>query len=142
MSVLKQQISFSSNFASIFSIMRYNSSVLFSWNLIHFQQKEPMMVQIWWNRKSGTLMSSLRQNNIKFQLKKVQKSYLSWTKFKGKVTCSFTYDMKNFVNFHPTTHKFQNFISMCYFCPKYMRFELKNTEELSFMTLNSDAKFE
>ena len=28
------------------------------------------------------------------------------------------------------------------FCPNYMRFELKNTEELFFMTLNSDAKFE
>ena len=50
--------------------------------------------------------------------------------------------MRNFVNFHPTTQKFQNFTSMGYFCPKYMRFELKNTEELSFMTLNSDAKFE
>ena len=32
---------------------------------------------------------------------------------------------------------------MGYFCPKDMRFELiKNTEELSFMTLKSDAKFE
>ena len=46
------------------------------------------------------------------------------------------------MNFHPTTQKFQNFTSMCYFGPKYMRFELKNTEKLSFITLNSDAKFE
>ena len=58
------------------------------------------------------------------------------------MTYSFKYDMRDFVNFHPTTQKFQNFTSMGYFCPKYMRFELKNTEELSFMTLNSDAKFE
>ena len=58
------------------------------------------------------------------------------------MTCSFKYDMRNFVDFHPTTQKFQNFTSMGYFCPKYMRFELKYTEELSFMTLNSDAKFE
>ena len=50
--------------------------------------------------------------------------------------------MKNFVNFQPTAQKFQNFTSMRYFCPKYMRFELKYTEELSFMTLNSDAIFE
>ena len=50
--------------------------------------------------------------------------------------------MRNFVNFHLTTQKFQKFTSMGYFCPKYMRFELTNTEKLSFMTLNSDAKFE
>ena len=41
------------------------------------------------------------------------------------MTCSFKYDMRNFVNFHPTTQKFQNFTSMDYFCPKYPRFELK-----------------
>ena len=46
------RISFSSNFASIFNVMRHNSSVPFSWNFICFQQKEPIQVQIWWNRKS------------------------------------------------------------------------------------------
>ena len=51
--------------------------------------------------------------------------------------------MRNLVNFHPSTQKSENFISIGYFWPKYMWFELKkNTEELSFMTLNSDAKFE
>ena len=44
-------------------------------------------------------------------------------------------DMSNLVNFHPTTQKSGNFTSVGYFCPNYMRFELKNTEELSFMTL-------
>ena len=63
-------------------------------------------------------------------------------KFNEKLTSGFKYDMRNLVNFHPTTQKSENFILMGYFCPKYMRFELKNTEELSFMTLNSDAKFE
>ena len=62
--------------------------------------------------------------------------------FKEKLTCGFKYGMRNLANFHPTTQKSQNFISMGYFCPKYMKFELKNTEELSFMTLKSDAKFE
>ena len=84
--------------------------------------------------KFGSLMGSLRQNNIKFQLKK--KSYLSWTKFK--------YDMRNFFEFwgifHPTTQKFQNFTSMHYFCPKYMRFELKNTEELYFHDIEQWCK--
>ena len=63
-------------------------------------------------------------------------------KFKEKLNCGFKQDMRNMVNFHPTTQKKENFTSIDYFCPKYMRFELKNTEELSFMTLNSDAKFE
>ena len=63
-------------------------------------------------------------------------------KFKEKLTCGFKYDMNNFVNFHPTTQKSENFTSMGSFCPKYIRFELTNTGELSFMTLNSDAKFE
>ena len=47
-------------------------------------------------------------------------------KFKEKLTCIFKYDMRNFVNFHPTTHKSKNFTSMGYFCLKYVRFELKN----------------
>ena len=63
-------------------------------------------------------------------------------KFKEKLTCSFKYDMRDFVNFHPTSQKSKNVTSMGYSCPKYMRFDLKNTEELSFMTLNSVAKFE
>ena len=63
-------------------------------------------------------------------------------KFKEKLTCSFKYDMRDFVNFHPTSQKSKNFTSMGYSCPKYMRFDLKNTEKLSFMTLNSVAKFE
>ena len=63
-------------------------------------------------------------------------------KFKEKLSCGFKYDMTNLVNFHPTTQKSKNFTSMGSFCLKYLRFELKNTEELSFMTLNSDAKFE
>ena len=50
--------------------------------------------------------------------------------------------MRNLVKFHPTTQKSENFTSMGSFCAKYIRFELKNTDELSFMTPNSDAKFE
>ena len=63
-------------------------------------------------------------------------------KFKGKLTCGFKYDMRNLVNFHPTNKKSKNFTSMGYFYPKYMRFELKILEELSFMELKSDGKFE
>ena len=46
-------------------------------------------------------------------------------KFEEKLTLGFKNDMKNFVNFHPTTKKSKNFTSIGYFCPKYMTFELK-----------------
>ena len=60
-----------------------------------------------------------------------------------KLIFGFKYDIKNLVKFHPTTQKSANFTSMGSLCPKYIRFELnKNTEELSFITLNNDTKFE
>ena len=54
------------------------------------------------------------------------------TKFKEKMTCSFKYDIRNFVNFHPTTQKFQNFTSMDYFCSKYMRSEIRKCRGIVF----------
>ena len=53
-------------------------------------------------------------------------------KFKEKLTSGFKYDMRNLVNFHPTTQKSENFTSMGYFCPKYMRFELKKYRGVIF----------
>ena len=47
-------------------------------------------------------------------------------KFKEKLTCGFKYDMRNLVNFHPSTQKWENFTSMGYFCPKYILFQLEN----------------
>ena len=41
-------------------------------------------------------------------------------------------DMRNLVNFHPTTQKSKNFTSMGYFCPKYMRYELKKYRGVIF----------
>ena len=63
-------------------------------------------------------------------------------KFKEKLTYGFKYDIRNLVNFHPTTQKSESFTSMGSFCPKYIKFEMKNAEDLSFMTLKSDANFE
>ena len=53
-------------------------------------------------------------------------------KFKEKLTCGLKYDIRNLVNFHPTTQKSENFTSMGYFCPKYMRFELKKYRGVIF----------
>ena len=58
-------------------------------------------------------------------------------KFKEKVTCGLKYDMKNLVNFHPITQKSETFTLMGHFYAKYLKFELKNTEELSFMAEKS-----
>ena len=47
------------------------------------------------------------------------------TKFKEKLTCGFKYDIRNSVNFYPTTEKSESFFSMSSFCPKYAKFELQ-----------------
>ena len=52
-------------------------------------------------------------------------------KFKKKLTFGFKYDMRNLMNFTPTTQKFENFVSFGSFCRKYIRFELKDTEEFA-----------
>ena len=52
--------------------------------------------------------------------------------FEGKVTLGFKNDIRNLVNFHPTTQKSENFTLMDCFCPKYMRFELKRYRRVIF----------
>ena len=61
-------------------------------------------------------------------------------KFREKLTCGFKYDMKDLVNFHPTTQKSKSFTSMGYFCPKYIRIELKKYRGV-IMTLKDGAIF-
>ena len=76
-------------------------------------------------------------NHTKFQQKKstqelflkIQKSY---AKFKGKLTCGFKYDMRDLVNFDPTTQKSEHFLSMGSFYPKYTRFELQKYRGVIF----------
>ena len=59
-------------------------------------------------------------------------------KFKEKLTCCFKHDVRNLVNFHPTTQKSEKCFLMGSFCPKYTRFELQKYR--SVMTPNSDVK--
>ena len=49
-------------------------------------------------------------------------------KFKEKLPCGFKHDMRNLVNFHPTTQK-SGYISKT---PKYIRFELKKYKGVIF----------
>ena len=53
-------------------------------------------------------------------------------KFKEKLTFGFKYEMRNLVNFYPTTQKSENFTSMGSFCPKYTRFELQKHRRVTF----------
>ena len=39
-------------------------------------------------------------------------------KFKEKLLCGFKYDIRNLVNFHPTTLKLENFTKMGFFLSK------------------------
>ena len=52
-------------------------------------------------------------------------------KSKEKLTGSFKCDMRN-LNSHSSTQKFEKLTSMGSFCLKYIRLELKNTEEISW----------
>ena len=74
----------------------------FGWNVILFEQKEPIKVQIWWNftwtvksLKLCTLIDSFCKNRIKFQLKKYRRVSLMTlktdAKFKEKLTCCLTW---------------------------------------------------
>ena len=55
--------------------------------------------------------------------------------FKEKLTCGSKYDMRNLMKFQPTTEKPKNFTSMGYFCPKYIRFELKKYRGVIFLEI-------
>ena len=46
MSFYKPQVNISSNFASLFSVMKDNSFMLFQSNVIYFAQKEPIKAEI------------------------------------------------------------------------------------------------
>ena len=53
-------------------------------------------------------------------------------KFEEKLTLDSKNDMRNLVNFHPTTQKSKSFTAMDYFFPKYMRFQLKKYRGVIF----------
>ena len=82
-----------------------------------------------------TLTGFFCQDHIKFEKITEELSPMALTsdaKLKEKLTCGFKYDMRNFVNFDPTSQKSKDFTSMGYFCPKYMRSELKKCRGVVF----------
>ena len=65
MSFLEPRVSFSSNFASLFSVMRHNSSVLFHVIFVCFGQMDPIKVHIF--RLSTTRMKINQISYVKSQ---------------------------------------------------------------------------
>ena len=61
-------------------------------------------------------------------------------KFKEKLTCSFKYDMRSFVNFHATTQTTENFTFMGQLSPKQMRFDLKKYRGIIFQDTEQGYK--
>ena len=53
-------------------------------------------------------------------------------KLKEKMTCSFKYDLRDLVNFHPTTLKCEISFSMVSFSPKYTLLELRKYRGVIF----------
>ena len=53
-------------------------------------------------------------------------------KFKEKLTYGFKYDIKDLMNFPPTSQNSGSFTFMGYFCPKQMRFELEKYRGVIF----------
>ena len=107
MPFLKTQVSLYSNFIWLISIMKYNSCVFFSSNLVYFGQKETMEVQILrlfkWQEKLRILnwalkilqiftLSSFPAKHARFELKKSTEKLCFMTmksgaKFERKLTC-------------------------------------------------------
>ena len=63
-------------------------------------------------------------------------------KFKGKLTFGLKNNIRNLINFHASSRKWKFALWSDPFVQSIYRFRWKNTEELCFMTLKSDAKFE
>ena len=67
----------------------------------------------------GLLLSKSCTVSAKKSAEEFPMTLKSNEKFKEKVRCSFKHDIRNLVNFHPTTQKSESFTSMGSFCPKY-----------------------
>ena len=140
---LKPKVSSSLNFGSLFSVMRYNCSVLFSWNFVSFGQKESINMQ---NFRLLTahvkfyqicaLVGSFYWKYIKFQLKKY-KVFMShdpegWCKIWKKTDLLFQ-KWQKFGEIRLEHSKvFKMCTSMGSFWAKYTIFELKKYRRFIF----------
>ena len=97
--------------------------------------------------KNCTLMGSFCSKHIMFQLENfrgiVCHETENFPKFNGKLTCNLKNDINNLVNFHASSKKSESFhCDRILLSKAYKDLDEKKTEELCFMRLKSNAKFE
>ena len=63
-----------------------------------------------------------------------------YAKFKENLTCGFKRNIKNLVNFQPTTQNYENFFWIAYCCLKYARFEVKKYRKIIFRNTEEKRK--
>ena len=63
-----------------------------------------------------------------------------YAKFKENLTCGFKRNIKNLVNFQPTTQNYENFFWIAYRCLKYARFEVKKYRKIIFRNTEEKRK--
>ena len=90
-------------------------------------------------------MDSFWAKYILFELKKVERSYLSWNwrvmqNLKKKLTCCLENDIRNYSNFHQSTRKCQHWWDP--FAQSRKCITLKFTKELCVMTVKKETKIE
>ena len=135
LSFLKSQISFSSNPASFVIVIRHKSSILFQQKFYFFSTEGAYQITNLVKFHASRQKSQILQLHgfLLVSVKKLHKSYLSrqWrAKFDIEIWWIFTQPLKIVKIFFQWALFLQIIRG------------LRNTEELSFMTLNSDAKFE
>ena len=118
-----KQISFSSNFAPLFSVMRHNLCTFLA-EIVHTLKKgasqSTNLVKFHLNSQKSKILhfdGLLLPKWYQVAARKVQKSYISWhwrvmQSLKKNWLLGFKYDMKDLVNFHPTTQNPDDFTLM------------------------------
>ena len=56
----------------------------------------------------------------------------SEAKFKENLPCDFKYDVRNLINFHQITQKYEDFFLMGSFYPNYTRFAQQKNRRVTF----------
>ena len=116
----KPEVSFSSKFISLYSVMKDNCCTFFGQTLktLHNSNKwkcKFLRLSNVWVHFHQVLVIFGTTDQFLCNLMTLK----SDTMFKEKLICSFKHDIRNLMNFHPTTQTFKNFTSMGSFCPKY-----------------------
>ena len=118
---------------SVFILILHHCSVswditpldFFNLNFIYFQRKKFIKVKLHTSSQRSKILlfnGFLLSKSCKVSAKNVKKTLKCGAKFNKQLTCCFKYNMRNLVNFHPTTKNPDNFFSMGSFWPKYTRF--------------------